>query len=250
MSFSTQDCKDLLVKIFNKTSDKDWKRIKKSNANGIVTRTFSHQSAGKILIKEENNQLIYEPSKDIPISRSFTDKELEIGRKILHSYVTGSEYNHKGKLIVERDENESGNYEFSADVSLILSNPLFVKHLYCIAPFFSFTFPEDVYANDPAPSFFDEKRSTRYNDFYCFYLLDENGEIEMNGAELIQEFFPIHLCMLDEAHFNPDDDFPFDVASGRLMYNTLISSGFRHNRSECIFAKFKDGSHVEDEEDE
>ena len=242
MSFSTQDCKNLLIKVFNKTDAKDWTRINKSKIQGVVTRRFSHPFAGEVLLQESNNALIFSPAKYIPTPRVFSDKELEIGRKILHSYLTGSEYNHSGKLIVEYQEGENDN---RCDSSLILDNPFFKKNLYCITPFFQFTFPEDTYANDN-PKSLDEECSTRRNDFFCFYLVNHLNKTEMNGAELVTEFFPIHLSMMDEAHFNPDNDFPFDKATLRLMFNTLVSSGFIHKPNKCILTHLL--ANIEDNE--
>ena len=240
MSFETKDCAELLVSIYENTKEKEWKRISKKNINGVISREFKHPLAGNVFISEIDDKLVFEPSSAPPVARVFTPDEIEIGRKIIHSYLSGSVYDNKGNLIKENFgnihlANYDPNFNYDPEHDFVLNNSFFKKNIQCIAAHFNFQFTEDTYGNcNPILSL--SQQFPLNDDFPCFQLFDHNDEIEIHGGDLIEIFFPMKIFYCDECFICPDYDVPLEEMSPRVLYNALITCGFKHEKEQCVIA--------------
>lgn len=248
MTYSTDDCKKLLIQHYSSTKEKDWKRISKKKINNEICRTFHHSEIGDIVIVESNHglQIRQENLTEHRISenpsiiyqKTFPANLQKIANKIILQYIGEQIYNDEGKL--EKDEDSD---DYIHNIEKIMDNPYLSKGFQALPSCFTFYFPDGSYGNESnniangiySSMKFDDGFSHSFN--VCFDFRN-NDDPDCGANYLLTEgILPSWTSYADEYHLECNSDAPdmtvFD------FFKMLVELGFEYKPGDmgCLFEK-------------
>lgn len=215
MTFSTDDCKNLLVEKFPDTSSKEWKRVKKYKNDGkVVCRDFEHAVKGIVVIAEKDSQLILVSQEDKVIDPS----------KIFYQKVFSPDDIKAAKKIVERFND--GDYEITfAD-----------EGFHAIPAILDFFFYEEDMDEDELKDIVKQKNMSLKPANLPFMVMNNYPKDEVNDmfGGYCREILPSYFNEVSESLFEIDMPNNYNVTIYDV-FKIMFENGFVYNKKFCMF---------------
>jgi len=216
MTFSTDDCKVLLVDEFPDTSAKEWKRLKKyKNDNKMICRDFEHTVKGIVVIEEKDSQLILVSQKDKIIDPS----------KIFYQKVFSPEDIKAAKKIIERF-NDDEDYE-----------PTFADEgFHAIPALLDFFFYKDGIDEDEYKEIMKQKNMSLRPADLPFMIMNNYPKDETNDmfGGFSREVLPSYFDEVAESLFEIDMPNNYNITIYDV-FKVMFENGFVYGKKFCMF---------------
>lgn len=227
MTFSTDDCKHLLVDKFPDTSAKEWKRIKKyKNDDKVVCRDFEHAVKGIVVIAEKDSQLILVSQKDKVIDPS----------KILYQKVFAPEDIKAAKKIITRiifptDEDMENDVQY---------DPSFADDgFHALPALLDFFFYEDSFDKEVCKSIVKQKNMLSKPADLPFEVMNNYPKDEPDDmiGGYCRDFLPLYFDEVAESSFEIDKHDNYNVTIYEV-FKIMLENGFVYNKKSCMFREW------------
>lgn len=215
MTFSTDDCKNLLVEKFPDTYAKEWKRVKKyKNDDKVVCRDFEHTVKGVVVIAEKDSQLILVSQEDKVIDPS----------KIFYQKVFSPDDIKAAKKIIERFNEDDYEPTFADD------------GFHAIPAILDFFFYEEDMDEDERKDIVKQKNMSLKPANLPFMVMNNYPKDEVNDmfGGYCREILPSYFDEVAESLFEIDMPNNYNVTIYDV-FKIMFENGFVYNKKFCMF---------------
>lgn len=223
MTFTTADCKKILIETYPNTQIRDWKRVSKYKDNQIVCRNFEHPTQGTVIISEIKGELVISgvqekvtnPDK-IFYRKTFNEQEIKDAKALLTNYFVTTNCGIDPTCL------DTG---FKASPSLM--------GFYFEDTEGYFDTKESELIHDDIIKYKDLKRPNGNYQLMMINLYPKDEPSDM-GEVFVRDFLPTYFDAVAESLFEVDAENEHNLTMFDI-FQTLFGIGMSYLPKECMF---------------